>query len=66
MPKEVILTQDPKNFNKHSEFGMRLLEKSMRKNGFVEAGVISEDGVICGGNEIKYPSTETLKVLLPL
>jgi hypothetical protein len=29
---------------------MALLEKSMRKNGFVEAGLISEDGVICSGN----------------
>lgn len=44
------LKQDPTNFNKHSQFGMGLLEKSMRKDGFVEAGLISEDGVICSGN----------------
>ena len=44
------LTQDPLNFNKHSKQGMELLEKSMRKDGFVEAGLISEDNVICSGN----------------
>ena len=44
------LTPDPLNFNKHSKHGMELLEKSMRKDGFVEAGLISEDNVICSGN----------------
>ena len=44
------LTPDPLNFNKHSKQGMELLEKSMRKDGFVEAGLISEDNVICSGN----------------
>jgi hypothetical protein len=44
------LKPDSSNFNKHTEFGMHLLEKSMTKFGFVEAGVISEDGVIVSGN----------------
>lgn len=44
------LIPDDKNFNKHSQYGMSLLEKSMRKDGFVEAGLISEDNVICSGN----------------
>lgn len=44
------LLPDYKNFNKHSQFGMSLLEKSMRQHGFMEAGVISEDGVIISGN----------------
>lgn len=44
------LIPDPTNYNQHSEFGMALLEKSIRKFGFVEAGLISEDGVICSGN----------------
>lgn len=44
------LTPDPNNYNKHTEFGMSLLEKSMRKFGFAEAGTISEDGVIMSGN----------------
>lgn len=44
------LKPDVSNYNKHTEFGMSLLEKSIRKFGFVEAGLISEDDVICSGN----------------
>ncbi len=44
------LLPDHKNFNTHNAFGMSLLEKSMRQHGFMEAGVISEDGVIISGN----------------
>lgn len=44
------LKQDESNYNKHTQFGMSLLEKSIRKFGFVEAGLISEDDVICSGN----------------
>ena len=44
------LLPDTNNFNKHSAFGMGLLEKSMQQHGFMEAGVISEDGVIISGN----------------
>ena len=44
------LIPDPSNYNKHSAYGMGLLEKSMLKDGFVEAGLISEDNVICSGN----------------
>ncbi len=44
------LTPDVDNFNQHTEFGMGLIEKSMSRFGFVEAGVISEDGVIVSGN----------------
>lgn len=44
------LLPDTNNFNKHSPFGMGLLEKSMQQHGFMEAGVISEDGVIISGN----------------
>jgi len=53
MKKLIKLTDlkpDPKNFNKHTQFGMGLLEKSIRKFGFIEAGVISEDNVIVSGN----------------
>lgn len=42
--------KDPTNFNKHTENGMQLLEKSIRNFGFVESGLISEDYVICSGN----------------
>lgn len=44
------LKPDNRNFNQHTQKGMRLLEKSMQKFGFVEAGLISEDNVICSGN----------------
>lgn len=44
------LLPDSSNYNKHTQYGMSLLEKSMRKDGFVEAGLISEDNVICSGN----------------
>ena len=44
------LKPDTSNYNKHTQYGMSLLEKSMRKDGFVEAGLISEDNVICSGN----------------
>ena len=44
------LKPDGSNYNKHTQFGMSLLEKSIRKFGFVEAGLISEDDVICSGN----------------
>ena len=44
------LQPDPRNFNIHTPFGMGLLEKSMQQHGFMEAGVISEDGVIISGN----------------
>lgn len=44
------LQPDSRNFNKHTQKGMGLLEKSMQKFGFVEAGLISEDNVICSGN----------------
>lgn len=44
------LKPDESNYNKHTQFGMSLLEKSIRKFGFVEAGLISEDDVICSGN----------------
>ena len=50
MEKLNELKQDSKNFNKHSHEGMSLMKKSMKKFGFVEAGLISEDNVICAGN----------------
>lgn len=44
------LKQDNANYNKHTSIGMGLLKKSISKFGFVEAGLISEDDVICSGN----------------
>jgi hypothetical protein len=52
MAKNTIkdLTLDPKNANKHSEYGTRLLEQSIRENGFGRSVVISSDGVVIAGN----------------
>lgn len=44
------LALDPKNANKHSEFGTGLLENSLRENGFGRSIVISDDNVIIAGN----------------
>jgi len=44
------LTLDPKNANKHSEFGTGLLENSLRENGFGRSVVVSNDGVVIAGN----------------
>lgn len=44
------LKLDPKNANKHSEFGTRLLENSIRENGFGRSVLISKDNVVIAGN----------------
>ena len=43
---------DNKNFNKHTEFGMSLLEKSLRRNGAGRSIVVDKNGRIIGGNGI--------------
>lgn len=42
---------DERNFNKGSEKGNRLLEKSIQKFGFREAAVLDKNGAIVGGNK---------------
>lgn len=44
------LKLDPKNANKHSEYGTGLLENSIRENGFGRSIVISNDNVVIAGN----------------
>lgn len=41
---------DDKNFNKHTEYGMGLLEKSIEKVGIIEAVTVSADGKVISGN----------------
>lgn len=41
---------DPKNANKHSQYGTALLENSVRENGFGRSILISNDNVIIAGN----------------
>lgn len=42
---------DKQNFNKGSEKGNRLLEKSLQKFGFREAATLDKNGVLIGGNK---------------
>ena len=43
---------DTKNFNKHTEFGMSLLEKSLRENGAGRSVLVDKDDNIIAGNGI--------------
>lgn len=46
------LTFDDKNFNRHTEFGMSLLEKSLRNNGAGRSILIDKNNRIIGGNGV--------------
>ena len=46
------LKLDDKNFNKHTEFGMSLLEKSLRENGAGRSILLDKDNNIIAGNGI--------------
>lgn len=46
------LQQDDKNFNKHTEFGMSLLEKSVSKFGMGRSILIDKNNKIIAGNGI--------------
>ena len=52
MAKIDELKFDDKNFNKHTEFGMSLLEKSLRENGAGRSILIDKDNNIIAGNGI--------------
>ena len=43
---------DDKNFNKHTEFGMGLLEKSLRENGAGRSILLDKDNNIIAGNGV--------------
>lgn len=43
---------DDKNFNKHTEYGMSLLEKSLRENGAGRSILVDKDNNIIAGNGI--------------
>lgn len=46
------LTFDDKNFNKHTQFGMTLLEKSLRQHGAGRSIVVDKNNRIIGGNGV--------------
>lgn len=52
MSKIDELKFDDKNFNKHTEYGMSLLEKSLRENGAGRSILIDKDNNIIAGNGI--------------
>ena len=43
---------DDKNFNKHTEYGMSLLEKSLRKHGAGRSILLDKDNNIIAGNGV--------------
>lgn len=52
MAKLNELKFDDKNFNKHTEFGMSLLEKSLRENGAGRSILLDKDNNIIAGNGV--------------
>jgi hypothetical protein len=53
MSKRIKVTDfqpDEKNFNKHSEYGMLLLQKSIEKVGVIESITVSADDKVISGN----------------
>lgn len=46
------LTFDDKNFNRHTEFGLSLVEKSLRNNGAGRSILIDKNNRIIGGNGV--------------
>lgn len=46
------LTPDGENFNKHTEFGTKLLEDSLRKFGAGRSVLVDKDGNIIAGNGV--------------
>lgn len=52
MSKISDLKFDDKNFNKHTEYGMSLLEKSLKENGAGRSILIDKDNNIIAGNGI--------------
>lgn len=46
------LTPDADNFNRHTEFGRKLLEDSMRKFGAGRSVLVDKDGNIIAGNGV--------------
>lgn len=52
MTKIDELKFDDKNFNKHTEYGMGLLEKSLRENGAGRSILLDKDNNIIAGNGV--------------
>ena len=53
------LTPDGENFNKHTEFGTKLLEDSLRKFGAGRSILVDKDGNIIAGNGVVETAVAT-------
>ena len=56
MTKQFVPQQ--KNVNKHSEHGLRLLEKSIQSDGFIDAQTAAADGEIFSGSHWRDKDVE--------
>lgn len=57
MSKKIKLTDftpDEKNFNRHTQYGMSLLEKSFENVGVIESVTVSSDDKIIGGTRLLF------------
>ncbi|MCL1937002.1 MAG: hypothetical protein FWF52_01225 [Candidatus Azobacteroides sp.] len=60
MSKRIKISYDENNFNLHTDEGMELLEKSIRKVGVIESITISSDEKIISGNARHEKISEVL------
>ena len=62
------LIPDDRNFNKHTEFGMSLLEKSIRKNKFGRSVLVDKNNRLIAGNGVVETASnigETKVIIVP-
>jgi hypothetical protein len=66
MSKRIKITQDDKNFNRHTEDGMALLKKSVSEVGVIESITVASDGKIISGNAREETFNEILGDVEPI
>jgi hypothetical protein len=66
MGKRIKITQDDKNFNRHTEEGMALLKKSVSEIGVIESITVASDGKIISGNAREETFNEVLGDVEPI
>jgi hypothetical protein len=66
MSKRIKIVQDDKNFNRHTEEGMRLLKHSVEEVGVIESITVASDGKIISGNAREETFSEVLGEVEPI
>jgi hypothetical protein len=66
MSKRIKISQDDKNFNRHTEDGMALLKKSVSEVGVIESITVASDGKIISGNARNETFSEVLGDVEPI